>query len=72
MKYTMNIIWDEEAQVWYSDSSELPVFLNDASYDNLIARIRAAATDVLENMNGYVGPINIIFESVRVEKALVS
>ena len=72
MKCIVKLIWDDEASIWYTESDDLPVFLNDRSYDNLIERVRIAAPEVLEEASGYVGPINIIFESARVEKAKVS
>jgi len=72
MKYIVRLIWDDEANIWYTESDDMPIFLNDYSYDNLIDRVRAAAPEVLEEAYGYVGPINIIFESVRIEKASVS
>ena len=72
MKCTVKLIWDDEARVWYTDSNDLPVFLNDGSYDDLIERVRVAAPEVLEESSGYIGPIDLIFESVRVEKAQVS
>ena len=72
MKYTIKLIWDDEASIWYTESDDLPVFLNDHSYDKLIERVRKAVPEALEEANGYVGPINLIFESVRVEKARVS
>jgi len=72
MKYTIKLIWDDEASIWYTESDDLPVFFNDYSYDNLIERVRIAAPEVLEESCGYIGPIDLIFESVRVEKAKVS
>ena len=72
MKYTVKIIWDDEANIWYSESDDLPIYLNDYSYDKLIERVSMAAPEALEEAFNYVGPINIVFESVRVEKAKVS
>ncbi|MCL2151348.1 MAG: DUF1902 domain-containing protein [Oscillospiraceae bacterium] len=72
MKYTVRLIWDNEASIWYTESDDLPVFLNDYSYDNLIERVRIAAPEVVEESFGYIGPVDLIFESVRVEKAKVS
>ena len=72
MKYTVKLIWDDEASIWYTESDDLLVFLNDHSYDNLIERVRTAVPEILDEENGYTGPIDIIFHSVRVEKAMVS
>jgi len=72
MKYTVKMIRDDEASIWYADSDDLPIFLNDYSYDNLIERVRVAAPELLEESCGYIGPIDIIFESLRIEKAKVS
>ena len=72
MKYTVKLIWDDEAKIWYTESDDLPVYLNDYSYDNLIDRVRIAAPEALDEADGYIGPINLVFESVRIEKAMVS
>ena len=72
LKYIVKLIWDDEASIWYTESDDLPVFLNDYSYDNLIERVRAAAPEVLEEAFGYIGHIDLIFESVRIENAKVS
>jgi len=72
MKYIVRLIWDDEANIWYTESDDMPIFLNDYSYDNLIERVRAAAPEVLEEAYDYVGPINLTFESERIEKASIS
>ena len=72
MECTVKIIWDDDAQVWYTDSDDLPVFINDDSYDAIIERVLIAAPEALEESSGYIGPIDFVFESVRVQKAMVS
>ena len=72
MKCIIKIIWDDEAKIWYTESDDIPVYLNDCSYDNLIKRVAFVAPEALEESIGYIGPINLIFESVRIEKAMVS
>ena len=48
MVYHINIIWDDEADVWVATSNDVPdLILEHGSADALIERVRAAATELL-------------------------
>jgi hypothetical protein len=76
MKCTVKLVWDDEAKVWYTKTDEnLALCLNAGSFDVLVERVRMAAPEMLELNCGYSGPIDLIFEAVRMdslEAALVS
>jgi len=75
MKCTIKLIWDEEAQVWITDSNDVPgLFLESESFDKLIEKVRVVASELLFLNCKYEGPVYLIFEAVRVESsfALVS
>ena len=70
---TVKMIWDDEAQVWYTSSDDIPGLCLEAdTFDGLVEQVRLAAAELLEYNCQYEGPIQIIFESVRIEKAKVS
>lgn len=73
MKYNIQLIWDDEAQVWYSRTTDIPgLHLEGETFDELVELVRMAAPEMLELNCGYTGPIHLIFEGVRVEIARVS
>ncbi|MDR3149535.1 MAG: DUF1902 domain-containing protein [Oscillospiraceae bacterium] len=51
MKYIVNLNWDDDAQVWYSECDNVPLVFEDASLDELIRRVTEAAPELLE-LNG--------------------
>lgn len=49
MEYTVNITWDEEANVWTAISNDIPgLVLECGSYDVLIERFKNAIPEILE------------------------
>jgi len=75
MKCTVKLVWDDEAQVWITDSDDVPgLFLESESFDELIEKVRVAAPELLLLNCKYEGPVYLIFEAVRVASgfALVS
>jgi len=46
--YPINITWDDEANVWVAISDEIPLALEDESYDSLIERIKIVAHEIIE------------------------
>ena len=73
MKCIVRLVWDNEANVWITESSDIPgLFLESPSFDTLIERVRRAAPEMLELNRGYIGPVNLLFESERIETELVS
>jgi len=73
MKCSVKLVWDNEADVWITESDDVPgLLLESPSFDELVERVRKAAPEMLELNRGYVGPVILEFESERVERALVS
>ena len=73
MKCVVKLIWDNEAQVWYTNSYDIPgLCLEAETFDALIKEVRLAAPELLEFNCQYEGPIHLIFEAVRIEMAEVS
>jgi len=75
MKCTVKLIWDNEANVWFTRTSDIPgLCLEAESFDALVEDVRAAAPEMLVLNCGYEGPVHLIFEAVRieVETAMVS
>ena len=73
MKYNVRLIWDDEAQVWYTGESDIPgLGLEAETFDALVEEVRIAAPIMLELNSRYEGPIYLIFETVRIETAKVS
>lgn len=71
MKCTVKFIWDDEAQVWITDSNDVPgLFLESESFDELIEKVRAAAPELLFLNCKYEGPVYLNFEAVRIETSL--
>ncbi|MCL2203677.1 MAG: DUF1902 domain-containing protein [Defluviitaleaceae bacterium] len=71
MKCTIKIIWDEDAQVWITDSTDVPgLFLESESFDTLIQNANAAAPELLQLNCNYEGPVSLIFEAVRITSGL--
>ena len=49
MEYTVNITWDEEADVWIAICNDIPgLVLESGSYDDLIDRLKIAIPEILE------------------------
>ena len=56
-EYTVLLIWDNEAQVWYCTSDDIPgLILESNSLDTLVERARHAAPELLELMG--LDPVN--------------
>ena len=71
MKCTVKLIWDEEVQVWITDSNDISgLFLESESFDELIEKVRIAAPELLLLNCKYEGPVYLIFEAVRVASGL--
>ena len=64
--YTVKMIWDEGC--WHtSTDSPLCLTLNSESYDDLVARVKTAAPEMIELNTGYSGDIQLVFVSERAE-----
>ena len=52
MEYTVNITWDEEADVWIATSEDVRgLVMESESYDTLVGRLKVAVPELLE-LNG--------------------
>ena len=72
MKYDVKLIWDGEAQVWYTHTDIPGLCLESETFDKLVEEVKLAAPEMLALNCDYTGPIHLIFEAVRVEMAEVS
>ena len=69
MKCTVKLIWDDEAQVWYTQTDDVPgLALSAPTYDGLVSIISEIALELLEENCGYSGPVYLNYESVRIDK----
>ena len=49
MDYTINLIWDDDAQVWIATSDDVPgLVMESGSFDSLLDRLRYAVPELLE------------------------
>jgi len=46
--YDVNIIWDSEAHMWVAIADDILLTLENKSFDTLIERVKAAASEILE------------------------
>ena len=71
MKCTVKLIWDDEAQVWITDSNDIQgLYLESESFDDLIKKVNAAAPELLQLNTGYEGPVYLIYEAIRISSGL--
>ena len=65
-EYTVLLIWDEEAQVWYCTSEDIPgLILESGSLDVLVERARHAAPELLELMGCDSADASLSFRAER-------
>jgi hypothetical protein len=69
MKCTIKMVWDSEAQIWYTESNDVPgLVLHAATFDDLVKRACDVSPELLEENLNYVGPVHLSFECERIEK----
>ncbi len=69
MKYIINLLWDNEANVWVATSNDIPgLVLESGSFDALIERLRFAIPELLELNSSQPQFLNLIFKSERNER----
>lgn len=68
--YVVNLTWDNEADVWVAQSSDIPgLVLESGSFDALLERVRFAVPELLElNMYSEENYPTITFVSKRQER----
>ena len=49
--YTIQLSWDDEAEVWLAINEEIPLALESDSLDKLIERVKLAAPEIIEMNN---------------------
>ena len=63
MKCKIKLIWDDEAQVWYTQSNDISgLALSAPTYDGLVSIVRDVAPELLEVNNSYTGIIYLDFD----------
>ena len=50
-EYTVQLFWDDEAEVWIAINDEIPLALESDSLDKLIERVKLAAPEIIEMNN---------------------
>ena len=64
----VKLVWDSEANRWYTETEDIPgLLLESESFDKLVERVRLAAPEMLELNRDYIGPVYLSFEAERVE-----
>ena len=65
MEYTVNFLWDDDAQVWVATSDDIPgLVLEGGSIDALFERVKYAAP---ESLNGAPKARALLFRLERKE-----
>jgi len=68
VKCVVKLLWDDESCRWHCESDDIPgLLLESNSCDALIDRVRLAAPEMLELNCEYSGPIQLSFETVRID-----
>ena len=68
MRFVVKLIWSSESNSWYTESDDIPgLLLGSNSCDGLIERVRIAAPEMLELNCNYDGPVELSFETIRVD-----
>ncbi len=69
MEYTVNLIWDNEADVWIATSEDIPgLVLESGSFDALLERVRFAVPELLTLNESKTSLFNLTFISKHCEK----
>ena len=65
-EYEVLLTWDDEAQVWYCTSEDIPgLILESGSLDVLVERARHAAPELLEIMGRDPANASLAFKAER-------
>ena len=69
--YCIKMIWDDG--FWHTSTDpELGITLSSGSFDALVERVRIAVPEMLELNCGYIGQVELVFETVRKDTLGVS
>lgn len=70
--YNIQLVWDNEAEVWIATSNEIPgLILEDESADRLIQRVILAAPELIE-LNSIETRLDIYFHCDRCERVALA
>lgn len=50
-EYTVQLVWDDEAEVWIAINDDIPLALESDTLDNLIERVKLVAPEIIEMNN---------------------
>ena len=65
MEYTVDFLWDNEAQVWIATSDDIPgLVLEGGSFDALLERVKCTAPEIL-SLNGAPKATAFLFRAER-------
>ena len=69
MEYTVDFLWDNEAQVWIATSDDIPgLVLEGGSIDALLERVKCTAPEIL-SLNGAPKATAFLFRAERKDPA---
>lgn len=72
MEYTINLTWDNEANVWTATSDDIPgLVLESGSFDALLERTKSAIPELLDLNNPATKPLLLVFISERHERMVI-
>ena len=72
MEYVVNLIWDDEANVWIATSDDIPgLVLESGSFDALLERVRFAVPELLTLNTPTQQPLTLSFVSKRCERMVL-
>ena len=68
MDFFIKMVWDSEVKRWAAIGSPgMGLVLESESFDLLVERVKLAAPEMIELNFNYKGPINLYFNTERVE-----
>ena len=67
MEYTVEVNWDDEAEVWFAVCDDIPFATESDSFDSLMERIKTIAHDVLESNGKPTKDARLYVTAVRSE-----
>ena len=68
MNYNIDIIWDKEAQVWCAVCDDIPLALEDSSFDTLIRRVKVVAHEILDLNEKLTEDTHLCFQAIHRER----
>ena len=64
VEYIIRFTWNDEANVWIAVNDDIPIALEDESFDRLLERVKKAVPELVE-MNRLTRPISLLVASHR-------